>query len=68
MSQSRRLVVDRVVDHLLTAHPGDRPLRVGVDGIIAAGKTTWAAELGAAPTQPARCTPPRRTRWAGPTW
>ena len=48
MSQSRRLVVDRVVDHLLTAHPGDRPLRVGVDGITAAGKTTWATELAAA--------------------
>ena len=41
----RSLVVDRVADHLLAMHPGDRPLRVGVDGITAAGKTTWAAEL-----------------------
>lgn len=45
---NRRLVTDRVVDHLLVAHPGDRPLRVGVDGITAAGKTTWADELATA--------------------
>lgn len=32
-------VVDRVADHLLAEDPGDRPLRVGVDGITAAGKT-----------------------------
>jgi uridine kinase len=48
MSPERQQVLDRVVDHLLAAHPGDRPLRVGVDGITAAGKTTWAAELAAA--------------------
>lgn len=40
MSPARRLVVDRVVERLLAAHPGDRPLRVGIDGITAAGKTT----------------------------
>jgi uridine kinase len=48
ISAQRRLVLDRVVDHLLAAHPGDRPLRVAVDGITAAGKTTWAGELAAA--------------------
>lgn len=37
-----------MVDHLLAVHPGDRPLRVGVEGITAAGKTTWAVELAAA--------------------
>lgn len=44
----RRLVVDRIADQLAAEHPGDRPLRVGVDGITAAGKTTWAGELAAA--------------------
>lgn len=48
LSPQRRLVLDRVVDHLLAAHPGDRPLRVAVDGITAAGKTTWAGELAVA--------------------
>ena len=45
---SRQRVMEQVVDHLLAVHPGDRPLRVGVDGITAAGKSTWAAELAAA--------------------
>lgn len=48
MNAPRRWVIERVVDHLIDEHPGDRPLRVGIDGITAAGKTTWAAELAAA--------------------
>ena len=44
----RRLVIGLIVDHLLGEHPGGRPLRVGVDGITAAGKTTWAGELASA--------------------
>ena len=38
----------RTAEHLLAQHPGDRPMRVGVDGITGAGKTTLAAELTAA--------------------
>jgi uridine kinase len=41
----RATVVEQVVERLLADHPGDRPRRVGVDGITAAGKTTWAREL-----------------------
>src|SRR3712207_3904533 len=41
----RLKVVDQVVVRLLADHPGDRPQRIAVDGITAAGKTTWAREL-----------------------
>src|SRR3712207_7258753 len=33
MTPARRDVLDRVVAHLLAAHPRDRPLLVAVDGI-----------------------------------
>jgi uridine kinase len=45
----RARVIGRIADHLVAA-PVDRPLRVAVDGITAAGKTTLAAELAAAVT------------------
>jgi uridine kinase len=45
---SRATVVEELADQLLTGHLGDRPRRVGIDGITAAGKTTWADELTAA--------------------
>jgi uridine kinase len=38
-------VVEQVVERLLADHLGDRPQRVAVDGITAAGKSTWAREL-----------------------
>ena len=38
-------VIEQVVERLLADHPGDRPRRIAVDGITAAGKTTWAGEL-----------------------
>ncbi len=37
----------RIADHLCAADPG-HPLRVAVDGITAAGKTTLARSLAAA--------------------
>jgi uridine kinase len=40
----RARVVGRIADHLAALDPG-HPLRVGVDGITAAGKTTLAGEL-----------------------
>jgi hypothetical protein len=65
-SPPRRVVVDRVVDHLLAAHPGDRPLRVGIDGITAAGKTTREDDLAAAAivfSSFGGAAAPRRGRW-----
>jgi len=41
----RAEVIEQVVEQLLADHVGDRPRRIGVDGITAAGKTTWAREL-----------------------
>jgi uridine kinase len=41
---SRAQALGRIVDHLVARSPG-HPLRVGVDGITAAGKTTLAGEL-----------------------
>jgi uridine kinase len=35
-------VIEQVVERLLADHPGDRPFRIGVDGITAAAKSTWA--------------------------
>ncbi len=43
----RRRVVARIADHLLAVRT-DRPWRVAIDGITAAGKTTFADELAAA--------------------
>ena len=48
MRSSRDAVVEEITDQLLAGHLGDRPRRIGVDGITAAGKTTWADELTAA--------------------
>ena len=47
MRASRAMVVEQVADLLLTGHLGYRPRRIGVDGITATGKTTWADELTA---------------------
>lgn len=47
ITTSRARVLGRIADHLTALDPG-HPLRVGVDGITAAGKTTAAAELAAA--------------------
>ena len=47
MSEQRRLVLGRVADEIVSrAEPG-RPTRVAVDGITAAGKTTFADDLAA---------------------
>jgi len=46
-SAARAKVVGRVADHLVARRPG-HPLRVAVDGVTAAGKTTLADELAAA--------------------
>jgi uridine kinase len=46
-SGGRGELIDRIADHLLAHRPG-HPLRVAVDGITAAGKTTFAGELAAA--------------------
>jgi uridine kinase len=46
-SSARAKVIGRVADHLLAHRPG-HPLRVAVDGITAAGKTTLANEIAAA--------------------
>lgn len=46
-TSTRRRVLDRIADHLAERRPG-HPLRVAVDGITAAGKTTLARELTAA--------------------
>jgi uridine kinase len=46
-STARAKVVGRVADHLLARRPG-HPLRVAVDGVTAAGKTTFADELATA--------------------
>jgi uridine kinase len=43
----RDRVLGRIADHLASVRPG-RPVRVAVDGITAAGKTTLARELTAA--------------------
>jgi uridine kinase len=45
MLRGRAQVIEQVVDQLLAQHAGDRPRRIGVDGITAAGKSTWAREL-----------------------
>jgi uridine kinase len=42
-------VLGRIADHLVARQPG-HPLRVAVDGVTAAGKTTFARELAAAVT------------------
>ncbi len=47
MTDSRRELIDRIAEHLIGQRPG-HPLRVAVDGITAAGKSTFAAELAAA--------------------
>ncbi|RAS66823.1 gamma-glutamyl AIG2-like cyclotransferase [Lentzea atacamensis] len=47
MITPRARVLGRIADHLTAQLPG-RPLRVAVDGITAAGKTTLARELTAA--------------------
>jgi uridine kinase len=44
---TRDRVLSRIADHLAAQRPG-HPLRVAVDGITAAGKTTLAGELAAA--------------------
>jgi uridine kinase len=44
---ARASVIGRIADHLIAQKPG-QPLRVAVDGITAAGKTTVARELAAA--------------------
>ncbi|MEU7476983.1 gamma-glutamylcyclotransferase [Lentzea sp. NPDC042327] len=46
-STARARVVARIADHLASRDPG-HPLRVAVDGVTAAGKTTLARELTAA--------------------
>lgn len=43
----RAAVISKIADHLVT-RTVDHPLRVAVDGITAAGKTTFADELAAA--------------------
>jgi uridine kinase len=47
VSAAREKVVGRIADHLTGSDPG-HPLRVAVDGVTAAGKTTFAHELAAA--------------------
>jgi uridine kinase len=49
----REKLLARVADHLVARHLG-HPLRVAVDGITAAGKTTFAGELTAAVAQRGR--------------
>lgn len=46
-AEPRRRVLDRIADHLVARRLG-HPLRVAVDGVTAAGKTTLARELAAA--------------------
>jgi hypothetical protein len=53
MILSREQVVGRVADHLIAQRPG-HPLRVGIDGITASGKTTLARALAAAIRQRGR--------------
>jgi uridine kinase len=53
-SADRDRVLGRVADHLVARQPG-HPLRVAVDGVTAAGKTTLARELAAAVTARGRC-------------
>jgi hypothetical protein len=36
------MIIGSVAEYLLARHPGNRPMRVGVDGITAAGKSTLA--------------------------
>ena len=48
MTAGRAQVIEQVVGQLLADQSGDHPRRIGVDGITAAGKTTWARELTAA--------------------
>ena len=45
---ARRQVLDRIADHLAATRPDGHPLRLAVDGITAAGKTTFADEIVAA--------------------
>lgn len=45
LTTPRSVVVADVANHLNTVETGGRPLRVAVDGITAAGKTTFAAEI-----------------------
>lgn len=53
MRVPREKLLSRVVDELMAKRPG-HPLRVAVDGITAAGKTTFARELTAAVVQRGR--------------
>lgn len=46
-STPRTRLLDGIADHLVDRRPG-HPLRVAIDGITAAGKTTFAGELAAA--------------------
>jgi uridine kinase len=48
MTAGRAQVIEQVVGQLLADQSGDHPRRIGVDGITAAGKSTWARELTAA--------------------
>lgn len=50
---ARADVIGRIADRLVQLVPG-HPLRVAVDGITAAGKTTLANELAAAVTEHGR--------------
>ena len=61
MRSSRVAVVEEITDHLLAGHLGDRPRRIGVDGITAAGKTTLRPSHRPA-GRPARRRP---VRWPG---
>jgi hypothetical protein len=51
MIAGRAEVIEQLVEQLLANHPGDRPRRIAVDGITAAGKTTWARDLTATQTR-----------------
>src|SRR5678810_31350 len=45
MSTGRRAVIERVADDVVSRNGLGHPLRVGIDGRSAAGKTTFADEL-----------------------
>lgn len=47
MSDTRRVVIERVADDVVSRDDPEHPLRVGIDGRSAAGKTTFADELAA---------------------
>ena len=70
MLDGRAKVIEQVVEQLLADYAGDRPRRVGVVGITAAGNTTWARELTGAfrATAARRCTcRPTTSTTRGPT-